>query len=114
MLRRTSKTVKEQVDNMCLHTVVRLCREEWDSRDYNVKAWAEKRQIVMNQLPLMTTWCHIIESAMSGLCVIDDIAPRWKDSLAGVIGQSTVLRTLDLRNNSIAEYGATRLAGVLT
>ncbi len=57
MLRRTSKKVKEIVDTMRMPVVVHLSRSFWgDSR--NVTS-AEKLQIVMRQLPLMTSWCRM-------------------------------------------------------
>jgi hypothetical protein len=57
MLRRTSKKVKEIVDTMRMPAVVRLSRNFWgDSRNGTS---AEKVQIVMRQLPLMTAWCRM-------------------------------------------------------
>ena len=57
MLRRTSKKVKEIVDTMRMPAVVRLSRSFWgDSRNGTS---AEKVQIVMRQLPLMTAWCRM-------------------------------------------------------
>ena len=54
MLRRTSKRVKEVADKMWLPVVVRLSRSFWD--DTRNGTDAEKLQIMMRQLPLMTAW----------------------------------------------------------
>jgi hypothetical protein len=108
MLRRTSKRVKEIVDKMRLPAVVRMSCSFWnDAR--NGKA-AEKLQLVVRQLPLMTGWCRITtlelpECEMEG----HDGA-----SLAGVLAQCPALAHLDLSDNhNFGAGGAARLAGVL-
>ena len=54
ILRRTSKRVKDVVDKMRLPAVVRLSRSFWN--DAHNGTAAEKLQIVMRQLALMTGW----------------------------------------------------------
>jgi hypothetical protein len=62
ILRRTSKRVKEQVDKMRLSVVVRLCTTGFtkDCRNFMTQCHddtePEKIQIVMRELPLMTSW----------------------------------------------------------
>ena len=61
MLRRTSKSVKEQVDKMRLPAVVLHDRRStWPN--------SKKLEIVMNQLPLMTAWCRLTTLEVHGLC----------------------------------------------
>ena len=55
MLRRTSKTVKQTVDKMRLPSDVRLSRIFW--YEHQILTDAEKRNLVMKQLSLMTAWC---------------------------------------------------------
>jgi hypothetical protein len=57
MLRRTSKTVKELVDKMCLPAVVRLNRRFWG--DTHNGTAVEKLQVVMRQLTALTAQCRI-------------------------------------------------------
>ncbi len=66
MLKRTSKRVKEQVDKMLLSVVVRMC-EFWRDRWRDRPTVTEILQIVMNQLPSMTTWCHLTTLELHGL-----------------------------------------------
>jgi Ran GTPase-activating protein (RanGAP) involved in mRNA processing and transport len=108
VLRRTSKRVKEVVDKMRLPAVVRLSRSFWgDARN---GTFAEKLQIVMRQLTLMTERCHISTLELPDCHMARQDAER----LAGVLAQCPALAHLDLRGNySFGAAGAERLAGVL-
>jgi hypothetical protein len=139
MLRRTSKRVKEVVDKMRLYAVVRLSWSLWnDARNGTA---AEKLQVVMRQLPLMTGWCRITTLALPdcdmegqdaerlagvlaqcpALAHLDLSGPAWSENigtggaerLAAVLGQCTALVHLNLSGNHIIAGGAERLAGVL-
>jgi Ran GTPase-activating protein (RanGAP) involved in mRNA processing and transport len=107
MLRRTSKRVKEVVDKMLLPAVVRLSRSFWD--DARNGTAAEKLQLVMRQLTLMTGWCRITTLELQEC----DMEGQDAESLAGVLGQCQELVHLDLYSNDIGEAGAERLAEVL-
>ena len=138
MFRRTSKRVKEQVDKMRLPVLVGMCRQLWrdmiDTRmanphgDYNGGRYnrvKENINIVMNQLPVMTSLFRITTLKLHGV-VAPDIAgatfthtDRAPESLAemlqGVIGRSAGWLThLELDSNSLGSEGVSRLAGVLT
>ena len=88
MLRRTSKSVKEQVDKMRLPAVVCLC-ELWRDGINRSPAGGgrpnkmENVQIVMNQLPLMTTWCRITTLKVHGLR--DFPGKRTPETFVGVL-----------------------------
>jgi hypothetical protein len=108
MLRRTSKRVKEVVDKMRLPAVVRLSRCFWN--DARNGTYAEKLQLVMRQLTLMTGWCRIssLELPLCGMKGQD------AEILAGVLAQCPALAHLDLSGNpNVGPAGAERLAGVL-
>jgi Ran GTPase-activating protein (RanGAP) involved in mRNA processing and transport len=108
MLRRTSKRVKEVVGKMRLPAVVRLSRSFWgDARNGTA---AEKLQIVMRQLTLMTAFCRISTLELSSC----DMKGQDAERLAGVLTQCPALAHLDLgRNYNFGSAGAERLAGVL-
>jgi hypothetical protein len=106
MLRRTSKRVKEEVDKMRLPAVVRLRRSFWDETRNGTMS--EKRNHVMRQLSLMTSWCKISTLDLHGF--------EWcnAEKLAEVLLQCPALAYLDLSGNyAFGAAGAERLAGVL-
>jgi Ran GTPase-activating protein (RanGAP) involved in mRNA processing and transport len=108
MLRRTAKRVKEIVDKMRLPAVVRLSMSFWgDARNGTD---AEKLQLVMRQLTLMTGWCRISTLALPGC----DMKGQDAERLAGVLARCPALAHLDLSYNYyFGAAGAERLAGVL-
>jgi hypothetical protein len=108
MLRRTSKRVKEVVDQMRLPAVVRLSRSFWNYARNGTAA--EKLQLVMRQLTLMTGCCRISTLALPQCKIQGQDAER----LAGVLGQCAALVHLVLCFNQIGSAGADRLAGVLS
>jgi hypothetical protein len=118
MLRRTSRSVKEQVDKMGLPAVVRECRRWRDGFNDRRSTWPnliEKLEIVMNQIHLMTTWCLITTLKVYGLR--DFPAKKTPETFAGVLegvlGQSAgSLMHLDLNINCLGSDGVKRLAGV--
>jgi hypothetical protein len=93
---------------MRLPAVVRLSRSFWyDARNGK---FAEKLQIVMRQLPLMTAWCRITTLELP--CC--DIKGQDAEKLAGVLAQCPALAHLDLSHNyNFGAAGAERLAEVL-
>ena len=124
MLRRTSKSVKEQVDKMRLPAVVCLCELWRDGINRSPPGGGrpnkmENVQIVMNQLPLMTAWCRITTLKLHVLYPTDFHGDQAPESFVGVLeevlGQSTgSLTHLDLDSNSLGSDGVRRLAGVLS
>ena len=60
MLRRTSKRVKEAVDEMRLSAVVRLSRSFWD--DHCNGTEKAKVEFVLRQLAAMTAWFNAIST----------------------------------------------------
>ncbi len=108
MLRRTSKRVKEVVDNMRLPAVVRLSWSFWDdARSGTHKA---KRQLVMRQLTLMAAWCRISTLELPEC----DMKGQDAERLAAVLAQCPALAHLDLSDNyNFGSAGAEKLAGVL-
>ena len=106
MLRRTSKRVKEVVDEMRLPVLVRLSRSFWD--DTRNGTDAEKLQIMMRHLPLMTA--YRISTLDLSEC---DMKGQDAEGLAGVLAQCRELVHLNLRFNQIRPAGAEFLAGVL-
>jgi hypothetical protein len=73
--------------------VVRFSRSFWgDSRN---DTSAEKLQIVMRQLPLMTVWCHISTLELPRC----DVTEQDTEMLAGVLEQCRELVHLDLNGN---------------
>jgi hypothetical protein len=120
MLRRTSKSVKEQVDKMRLPAVVQRCRgwrHDVNHISSTCPSLIEKLEIVMNKLPLMTAWCRITKLEVGGL---SDFPPyktpeTFAGMLQGVLGQSAgSLTHLDLDRNCLGSDGVRRLAGVLS
>jgi hypothetical protein len=108
MLRRTSKKVKEVVDKMRLPAVVRLRRSFWN--DARNDTAAEKLQLVMRQLTLMTGWCRITTLQLPRC----DVKRQDAERLAGVLAQCTALAHLDVsRKYHFGAAGAESLAGVL-
>ncbi len=117
MFRRTSKSVKEQMDKMRLPAVVRECRRWSDAMRRSTWPDSKKLEIVMNQLPLMTVWCHLTTLKVYGLC--DCPRKKTPETFAGVVegvlGQSAgSLTHVALDSNWIGPDGVRRLAGVLT
>jgi Ran GTPase-activating protein (RanGAP) involved in mRNA processing and transport len=107
MLRRTSKRVKEVVDKMRLPAVVRLSRSFWIFCNGTA---AQKLQLVMRQLTLMTGWCRITTLELPGC----DMKGEDEKRLAGVLAQCPALAHLDLSDNyRFGAAGAEMLAGVL-
>lgn len=98
MLRRTSKSVKEQVDKMRLPAVVCLC-ELWRDGINRSPAGGgrpnkmENVQIVMNQLPLMTAWCRITKLKLHVLYPTDFDALQecWRKSSDSPQDRSRIL-----------------------
>ncbi len=108
MLRRTSKRVKEVVGKMRLPAFVRLSRTFWSEARNGIAA--EKLQIVMRQLPLMTAWCRISTLKLPRC----DMKGQDAEILAGVLAQCPALAHLDLSGKfNFRAAGAERLAGVL-
>jgi hypothetical protein len=108
MLRGTSNRIKEVVDNMRLPAVVRLRRSFWvDARNGTDK---EKRQFVLRQLTLMTSWCRITTLQLPRF----DMQGQDAERLAEVLVQCPALAHLDLSENlNFGAAGAEKLAGVL-
>ncbi len=96
MLRRTSKRVKEVVDKMRLPAVVRLSRSFWGDARNGTEA--EKLQIVMRQLTLMTGCISTLELPDC------DMTGQDAERLAGVLAQCPALAHLDLSSNF--DFGA--------
>ena len=110
MLRRTSKRVKEVVDQMHPAAVVRLSGSFWaDTRNGTA---AEKLQFVIRQVILMTARCRLSTLELS-YCSYD-MKGQDAQSLAGVLTQCPALARLDLIGNcNFGSAGAESLAGVL-
>ena len=103
MLSRTSKIVEEVVDKMRLPAVVRLSRSFWgDARN---GTFAEKLQIVLRQLTLMTERCLISTLELSR-CKIEG---QDAESLAEVLVQCPALAHLHLSRNDIGTVAEGRL-----
>ena len=128
MLRRTSKSVKEQVDKMRLPAVVNLCElwnKEGRGRGFQEFCRLQKIQIVMKELPLMTAWCRITTLKLTwlglaqndlehdGTIILARVLREWTNILARVLGECPALTTLHLQYNGIGCQGARSLARVL-
>ncbi len=116
MFRRTSKRIKEQVDKMHLPAVVQRCRDDVNHINSTCPSLIEKLEIVMNKLPLMTSWCRITTLEVGGLrdFPLYKTPETFAGMLEGVLGQSAgSLTHLDLDSNSLGSDGVRRLAGVL-
>ena len=117
MLRRTSKTVKQTVEKMRLPADVRLSRSFW--REHKNLTDADKRNLVMKQLSLMTAWCIISTLDLHGLHWGNPFAFNWNtdkehtDAIFRVLAQCSVLSHLDLGLNRMGPSGAESLAPVL-
>ncbi len=116
MFRRTSKSVKEQVDKMRLPAVVRECRRWSDAMRMSTWPDSKKLEIVMNQLPLMTAWCRLTTLEVHGLrdCPRKKTPETFAGVVEGVLGQSEgSLTHVALDSNWIGPDGVRRLAPVL-
>ena len=91
MLRRTSKRVKEVVDNMRLPAVVRLSRSFWD--DARNGTGKDKRQFVLRQLTGMSARCRITTLELRS-CGMTGPHAEWL--AGGVLAQCRALVHLDL------------------
>ena len=108
MLRRTSKRVKEAVDELRLPAVVSLSRSVWD--DARNDRAVEKLQLLLRKLTFMSTRCHINTLELPSC----NMKGQDTERLAGVLAQCPALAHLDLTGNSnFGAAGTKRLAGVL-
>jgi len=119
MLRKTSMTVKLIVNKMRLPADVRLSHSFW--REQRNHTDVEKRNLVMTQLSLMTTWSNIITLDLHGLhwcnpfgfnCPLNANTEH-TNTIASVVVQCSALTHLDLGLNWMGPNGAERLGAVL-
>jgi hypothetical protein len=103
---------------MHLPVVVLLCelwRDGIEIPSFHKTNRLENLQIVMNQLPLMTTRCRMTTLQLNGLCSSDfagkTVTRSFAGVLEGVLGQSTgALTHLELTFNCLGSDGVSRLA----
>ena len=109
MLRRTSKMVKEVVENLRLPAVVRLSQSF--GKDGRNGTHQERQVFVLTRLEAMTAWCHITTLELTNALSYyrNDGAER----LAAVLAQCPALAHLNLSGNGIRRAGAASLAPVL-
>ena len=119
MLRRTSKSVKQEVDKMRLPAVVHLC-ELWieEGRGFQKSCRLQKLQIVMKELPLMTAWCRITTVKLYDLCdskfAGQIVRNNFVRVLQRVVRQSAgTLTWLGLAHNDLDNDGTNIVARVL-